>query len=218
MKEVAQELDVKLVDLSSLSVAYYDSIGPEAAKSVFLFADPGVYQAFPNGVTDNTHFQKYGAIQIARLVAGGVKELGLPLSGYVKETDMPETVPAKPEGLTAGSISNAGAVLKWNPVDAAEMYKVYRKLASEPETSYAMIGTTTVPTMTIGGMAEGAAYTVRVTAVNGRGESAGLGRSADRDEIGRICGLISDLSAPRSLKVIPRSTATFCILRNADTD
>lgn len=171
MKEVAQELDVKLVDLSSLSVAYYDSIGPEAAKSVFLFAEPGVYQAFPNGVTDNTHFQKYGAIQIARLVAAGVKELGLPLSGYVKETDMPETVPAKPEGLTAGSISNAGAVLKWNPVDAAEMYKVYRKLASEPETSYAMIGTTTVPTMTIGGMAEGAAYTIRVTAVNGRGES-----------------------------------------------
>ncbi|MCZ4152130.1 lysophospholipase, partial [Escherichia coli] len=30
MKEVAAEKNVKLIDLSALSIAYYDSIGPEA--------------------------------------------------------------------------------------------------------------------------------------------------------------------------------------------
>ncbi|AZK49128.1 G-D-S-L family lipolytic protein [Paenibacillus lentus] len=172
MKEVANELDVRLVDLSALSVAYYDSIGPEATRSVFLHVDPGVYQAFPNGAVDNTHFQEYGAIQIAKLVAGGIEQLGLsPLSNNVKETEQPEHVPSKPQGLTAGSISNAGAVLKWNAVETAEIYKVYRKLAAEPESAYKMVGTSTLPSITVSGMTEGTAYTVRVTAINGRGES-----------------------------------------------
>ncbi|MFD1953363.1 fibronectin type III domain-containing protein [Paenibacillus thailandensis] len=171
MKEVAAELDVKLVDLSSLSVAYYDSIGPEGTLSVFLHVEAGIYAAFPNGSTDNTHFQEYGAIQIARLVAGGIRELGLPLSDFVQEIEPPSAVPPKPAGVTAGSISNAGAVLKWTAVDTADIYRIYRKPASEPETAYKMIGTSTVPTITLGGLSEGVTYTVRVTAVNGLGES-----------------------------------------------
>lgn len=171
MKEVAAELQVDLVDLSTLSVAYYDSIGPEASLSVFLHVEPGIYQAFPNGSADNTHFQEYGAIQLSRLLAGGIKELGLPLSEQVKEIELPDSVPAKLTGLLAGSISNAGAVLKWNPDADADIYKIYRKLASDPESAYALIGTATVPTITISGMAEGKSYSVRVTAVNGLGES-----------------------------------------------
>ncbi|WP_324616516.1 rhamnogalacturonan lyase family protein [Paenibacillus bouchesdurhonensis] len=172
MKEVANELDVSLVDLSTLSVAYYDSIGPEATRSVFLHVDPEVYQAFPNGAVDNTHFQEYGAIQIAKLVASGIQQLGLsPLSNAVKETEQPENVPSKPQGLTAGSISNAGAILKWSAVETAEIYRVYRKLAAEPESAYKMVGTSTLPSITVSGMTEGTAYTVRVTAINGRGES-----------------------------------------------
>ncbi|MDQ0113428.1 rhamnogalacturonan lyase family protein [Paenibacillus harenae] len=171
MKEVAAELNVPLVDLSTLSVAYYDSIGVQASLSVFLHVEPGIYQAFPNGSADNTHFQEYGAIQLARLLAGGIAELELPLADYVAEIVPPDAVPAKPTGLIAGSVSNAGAVLKWNGDEEADIYKVYRKLASDPESSYAMIGTATVPTLTIGGMTEGSTYQVRVTAVNGRGES-----------------------------------------------
>lgn len=171
MKEVASELEVNLVDLSTLSVAYYDSIGPEGTLSVFLYVDPGIYEAYPNGSSDNTHFQEYGAIQLARLLAGGIQELGLPLSAYVQEIEAPASVPDKPAGLTAGSISNAGAVLEWDAVETADIYKIYRKPAADPETSYAMVGTSTVPTLTLSGMEEGESYTVRVAAVNGRGES-----------------------------------------------
>ncbi|PYE44266.1 fibronectin type III domain-containing protein [Paenibacillus barcinonensis] len=170
-KEVAAENNVLLIDLSRLSIEYYDSIGPEATLSVFLHVAPGIYQAFPSGATDNTHFQEYGAIQIARLVAGAVRELDIPLAEAVKDADVPAEVPAKPSGLKAGSISNAGAVLKWTADDAADIYKIYRKLSAEPESAYQLAGTATVPTMTLSGLAEGETYTVRVTAVNGRGES-----------------------------------------------
>ncbi|MGP3782905.1 GDSL-type esterase/lipase family protein [Paenibacillus sp. 1A_MP2] len=171
MKEVASEKNVKLIDLSALSIAYYDSIGPEATLSVFLHVSPGIYQAFPNGATDNTHFQEYGAIQIARLVAGAVRDLDLPLSEAVQDAEVPAELPAKPAGLKAGSISNAGAVLKWTADDTADIYKVYRKLSTEPESAYKLAGTATIPTLTLSGLVEGKSYTVRVTAVNGRGES-----------------------------------------------
>ncbi|MEC0227177.1 rhamnogalacturonan lyase family protein [Paenibacillus alba] len=169
MKEVAQELDVKLVDLSTLSVAYYDSIGPAASLSVFLHLEPGIYQAFPNGSADNTHFQEYGAIQIARLLSGGIKQLGLPISAFVKDANLPAAIPGKPTGLTVGSISNAGAVLKWDAVETAEIYKIYRKLSTD--SAYTLVGTATIPTTSLGGMKEGFAYDLQVTAVNGRGES-----------------------------------------------
>lgn len=171
MKEVAAELNVDLVDLSALSNAYFNSIGFEATRSVFLYMDAGIYAAFPNGSADNTHFQEYGAIQMARLLAGGVEQLSIPLSSFVQEIEQPTTLPAKPAGLVAGSISNAGAVLQWNKVENTDIYKIYRKLVTDAESAYTLVGTATVPTITLSGMAEGQSYTVRVSAVNGLGES-----------------------------------------------
>lgn len=170
MKEVAAETGTKLVDLSTLSIAYYDSIGPEGAQSVFLHVQPGVYEgAYANGATDNTHFQEYGAIQLARLLAGGMKELGLPLSGYVKDTAPPSTVPARPTGLVAGSISNSGTILRWNTAEGAEIYKVYKKSATDSQ--FILAGSSTIPSITLGGLSEGVSYTFYVTGVNGKGES-----------------------------------------------
>lgn len=171
MKELAGEENVPLVDLSALSRVYYDEIGPEATKSVFLHVDAGVYANRPNGTVDNTHFQEYGAIQIARLVAGGVKELPVPLAARVKDITPPAAVPAKPVGLVAGSVSNAGARLLWQPVEGADIYKIYRKLSSEPDSAYKLATTATVPTANLTGLAEGTAYSVRLTAMNGKGDS-----------------------------------------------
>ncbi|MEK0155611.1 fibronectin type III domain-containing protein [Arthrobacter oryzae] len=171
MKELAAEENVALVDLSALSRAYFDAIGPEDTKSVFLHVDAGVYPNRPNGTVDNTHFQEYGAIQMARLLAGGVKQLSVPLAARATEATPPSSVPAKPLGLVAGSISNAGALLKWQPAEGTDIYKVYRKLASEPDSAYKLATTATIPTANLAGLAEGTAYNVRIAAMNGKGLS-----------------------------------------------
>lgn len=87
MKEVADELDVALIDLSSMSVALYDKKGPSGTLSIFLHTKPGEYKAYPDGVNDDTHFQEYGAKQMARLVTTGVKKLDNNLSTYVKDLE-----------------------------------------------------------------------------------------------------------------------------------
>ena len=170
--QLAAEEGVPLVDLSTLSREYLDSIGVEAAKSVFLHVPAGVYPGRPNGTVDDTHFQEYGAIQLARLVAGAVKELDIPLADLVEEVTLPDAVPAAPTGLVVGDISNAGALVRWTAVEGADIYKIFRKDAAAGDEAFALVGTSTIPQSALAGLTEGASYDVRVVAVNGRGDSA----------------------------------------------
>jgi lysophospholipase L1-like esterase len=82
--ELVNETGVAMIDLSKRSREYLNGIGPEASKRVFLHLAAGQYPAFPNGVADNTHFQEYGANQMARIVSEGAKALPLPIAAHVK--------------------------------------------------------------------------------------------------------------------------------------
>ena len=109
MKEVATQTNTKLIDLSARSVAYYNSIGAEESKKVFLHVPAGVYPNFPDGVVDNTHFQEYGAIQIARLVAQGIADIQLPLSEHVEHLTVTENT-AVASGQRAMEKLNRGLI------------------------------------------------------------------------------------------------------------
>ena len=82
--ELVGETGVSMIDLSARSRAYLNSIGPEAAKDVFMNLSPGEYPAYPDGLTDNTHFQEYGADQMARIVSEGAAALSLPIADHVR--------------------------------------------------------------------------------------------------------------------------------------
>lgn len=84
MRELAMAKNVTLIDLNTRSISYYNSIGAEASKGVFLFVPAGQFPNFPNGVMDSTHFQEFGANQIARIVSEGVRDSNLPLRSLLK--------------------------------------------------------------------------------------------------------------------------------------
>lgn len=75
MKQVAMEKNCAIIDLMTKSLNYYSTL---SYNEVFKF-----YMVSSNG-TDYTHFTEKGAREIAKLVSQGVKELGLPISKYVK--------------------------------------------------------------------------------------------------------------------------------------
>lgn len=177
MEQVADEMDVLLVDLSTISREYYNEIGPEGSRTIFLHADSGIYEAHPNGVKDDTHFQEYGAIQIARLLSEAIGTLDTKLSDYVIDIEMPENVPTTPNDLKASNISNAGAFISWNEVEGADIYRIYLKHDSDGK--YKLVNTSTVPQVNLSGMEDDNLYQVVVTAVNGKGES----RQSDPVEI-----------------------------------
>lgn len=95
--EVARQYRVPLIDLDRKSRDLYNWLGPEAAKQLFMQLAPGENPSYPQGQTDNTHFNAYGARRMASLVLQGIRENGLGLMqkvrGYV-------TAPPQTSGLT----------------------------------------------------------------------------------------------------------------------
>ncbi|UQZ36145.1 GDSL family lipase [Paenibacillus sp. PK3_47] len=77
MRQLAAREAVPFVDLAALSKRYFEELGEERTKQIFLWAEPGQYANFPEGVQDNTHFSEAGAIEMARLVAGGILQAGV---------------------------------------------------------------------------------------------------------------------------------------------
>ncbi len=76
VKEVAKELNAKLIDLTQLSIDAFTAKGQAKVTSAyFMNFEKGVYPAYPEGQKDNTHFQKEGAIAVAQLVFNAMKKL-----------------------------------------------------------------------------------------------------------------------------------------------
>jgi lysophospholipase L1-like esterase len=68
MRALALDGGTPLIDLSELSLALWEKLGPEATKDRFLWLAAGDAPKYPDGVADDTHFQARGAIEVARLV------------------------------------------------------------------------------------------------------------------------------------------------------
>ena len=76
VKDVAQELQVPLIDLNELSMAAFSARGQAYVSSQYFMNLPaGKYPAYPDGQQDNTHFQPAGAQLVAQLVFNGLKAL-----------------------------------------------------------------------------------------------------------------------------------------------
>ncbi|WBL41888.1 rhamnogalacturonan acetylesterase [Algoriphagus halophytocola] len=75
-KEVAEELGALMIDLNQRSMDFFSEKGQEfVTDNYFMNFGPGLYEAYPEGQKDNTHFQPAGAKAVAELVLEGLKEL-----------------------------------------------------------------------------------------------------------------------------------------------
>jgi lysophospholipase L1-like esterase len=89
MLKLASSKGVALIGLTAGSTARYISLGQTYTTwNVFLNLTPGQYPNYPNGNTDNTHFQQNGATIIAQLVVGAIRASSnsqlKTLAGYLK--------------------------------------------------------------------------------------------------------------------------------------
>lgn len=76
MKQAAQENDVPLVDLFTMSRAALERAGEEQSRKWHMFFDAGLYENYPEGKQDNTHLRYDGALLYAGLIAKGLCKLG----------------------------------------------------------------------------------------------------------------------------------------------
>jgi len=87
MRELAIAKRVPLIDLTASSTALWNQSGVEGTKKHFLHLAAGQHPNYPDGVQDNTHFQAFGAIEVARLVASSLRDQGvLPAKAFRRLT------------------------------------------------------------------------------------------------------------------------------------
>ena len=85
VRDVAREYGVPFIDMQLKSEKLVQSMGPEDSKSLYLWVEPGIYERFPEGKEDNTHFNEAGATAMAQLAVDGLVELNMPVVKYLKK-------------------------------------------------------------------------------------------------------------------------------------
>jgi lysophospholipase L1-like esterase len=83
-RQVAEEMNVPLIDLQRETEELVTELGPENSKKLYLYTKPGEYTNRAKGIKDDTHLCVYGANEVAKLAVNKMKELKIPLVKYLK--------------------------------------------------------------------------------------------------------------------------------------
>lgn len=79
MRQVAKDLNVPLIDLTTMTTILYESWGNEASRKAFVQYPANTFPGQTKALEDNTHFNSFGANEIAKCVVKGIQDLNLPL-------------------------------------------------------------------------------------------------------------------------------------------
>lgn len=110
---LAEKENIPLVDLHAMTRTFYEAMGVEESKRAFVHYPANTYPGQDKPLADNTHFNPYGAYQIAKCVIEGMKNAGLPIVKFLR-TDYQGYDPGHPDNLED---------FKWNVSPFAELEK-----------------------------------------------------------------------------------------------
>jgi lysophospholipase L1-like esterase len=102
VRTTAAETHTPLIDLNAMSKTLFEALGPEAAKKAFMHYPANTFPNQPKAIDDDTHFNSYGAYELARLVVKGIRQAHLPIAKYL--IPGPDLDPAHPEPQSTFSL------------------------------------------------------------------------------------------------------------------
>lgn len=74
MRQLANEANVPLIDLNAMSEAFYEALGTENSKKAFVHYPANSYPGQDKPLADDTHFNSYGAYELAKCVVQGIQQ------------------------------------------------------------------------------------------------------------------------------------------------
>lgn len=98
MRKVAQEMNVPLVDITKLTNTLYESWGDEPSRKAFVQYPANTFPGQKEKLEDNTHFNSFGANEIALCVIKGLRDLNNPLAKYFLK-EVPQYNPNHPNAF-----------------------------------------------------------------------------------------------------------------------
>ena len=99
MRWVAGREEVPLIELHDMTRTFFETLGVEGSKKALVHYPANSYPNQPQALADNTHFNPYGAYEVAKMVVEGMKQLHLPLADHLRP-DYVDYDPAHPDDPT----------------------------------------------------------------------------------------------------------------------
>ncbi len=99
MRQTAQEENVALIDLNAMSKVLYEAWGPEQSVKAFVHYPAHSFPGQDKELKDDTHFNSYGAYEIARCIVQGLQSNKIALAQYLKK-EVPAFDPAHPDSIS----------------------------------------------------------------------------------------------------------------------
>ena len=94
-RDVATEEKVALIDLNAMSKTIFEAMGDAGTLHAFVQYPANTFPGQKQEMKDNTHFNDYGAYELARAIVQSIRDQHLPLESYLRP-GIPPFDPAHP--------------------------------------------------------------------------------------------------------------------------
>ena len=113
MLAVAEREHVPVIDLHQMTREFFQALGYEDSKRALVHYPANTFPGQTKALADNTHFNPYGAYEVAKMVVMGMKKLQLPTLQYLR-SDFKDFDPNHPDDWKT---------FKWAPAKLADTVK-----------------------------------------------------------------------------------------------
>ncbi len=96
MKAVAQRENVPVIDLNGMTKIFFETLGFEDSKRALVHYPANTFKGQGKELADNTHFNPYGAYEVAKMVVQGLKDQKIPITQNLR-SDFKDFNPAQPD-------------------------------------------------------------------------------------------------------------------------
>lgn len=100
MRQTGQEENVVVLDLNAMSKVLYETWGPQESVKAFVHYPANTFPNQPKELKDDTHFNAYGAYELAKCIVQAISQSNLPIKNFISPT-FKGFDPAKPDAVTA---------------------------------------------------------------------------------------------------------------------
>lgn len=113
MRAVAKREHVPVIELHDMTRTFFEALGYENSTRALVHYPAGTFPYQTKALADNTHFNPYGAYEVAKMVVMGMKALRLPIVKDLRP-DWKDYDPAKPDDFKT---------FKWYPSSRIDVRK-----------------------------------------------------------------------------------------------
>lgn len=113
MRAVAERENIPIIDLNQMTKVFFETLGEEGSKRSLVHYPAHTFANQNKALADNTHFNPYGAYEIAKMVVQGMIDLKLPVTQNLR-SDFTGFSPDKPDNVDT---------FKWAPAKSTDLVK-----------------------------------------------------------------------------------------------